>query len=81
MNIEAILENYINNPKWEGKIFMEDEKTCYKDGFNEGVESCQFKIEQLKAQIERLKRKMGVMQSCYFNSCIGCNDKKCEVEE
>ena len=45
----------MNNPKWEGKIFMRDEKTCYKDGFNDGVESCQFKIMQLKAQIEKMK--------------------------
>lgn len=30
---------------------------------------------------EQLKRKIGVMQSCHFNSCIGCNDKKCEVKE
>lgn len=50
MSIEAILENYMNNPKWAGKIFMQDEKTCYKDGFNDGVESCQFKIMQLKKQ-------------------------------
>lgn len=56
MSIEAILENYMNNPKWEGKIFMEDEKTCYKDGFNDGVESCQLKIMQLKAQIEGLEQ-------------------------
>lgn len=55
MSIEAILENYMNNPKWEGKIFMEDEKTCYKDGFNDGVDSCQLKIMQLKAQIEKMK--------------------------
>lgn len=48
MSIEAILENYINNPKWKGKIFMEDEKICYKDGFNHGVHSCSGRIERLK---------------------------------
>lgn len=37
-------------------------------------------IEELEKENEQLKRKIGVMQSCYFNSCIGCNDKKCEVK-
>lgn len=37
--------------------------------------------QNLQKENEQLKRKIGVMQSCHFNSCIGCNDKKCEVEE
>ena len=26
MNIDALLEDYMKNPKWAGKIFMQDEK-------------------------------------------------------
>lgn len=37
--------------------------------------------EQLKQENEQLKRKIGVMQSCHFNGCIGCNDNKCEVKK
>lgn len=37
-------------------------------------------INEQKQENEQLKRKIGVMQSCHFNSCIGCNDKKCEVK-
>ena len=32
-------------------------------------------------KIEKLEWKIGAVQSCHFNACIGCNDKKCEVEE
>lgn len=32
-------------------------------------------------KIEKLEWKIGVMQSCHFNGCIGCNDKKCEVKK
>lgn len=52
MNIDALLEDYMNNPKWAGKIFMKDEKTCYIDGFNNGVSSYQFRITQLIQQIK-----------------------------
>lgn len=30
---------------------------------------------------EQLKKKIGVIQSCHCNGCIGCDDKKCEVKE
>lgn len=39
------------------------------------------RVKNLEKENEQLKRKIGVMQSCHFNSCIGCNDKKCEVKE
>lgn len=38
-------------------------------------------IDRLSFENEQLKRKIGVMQSCHFNSCIGCNDKICEVKK
>lgn len=52
MNQDTLLEDYMNNPKWAGKIFMKDEKTCYIDGFNNGVSSYQFRITQLIQQIK-----------------------------
>lgn len=33
------------------------------------------------AETEKLEWKIGGMQSCHFNGCIGCNDKKCEVKK
>ena len=29
---EKELEEYKNQSKWKGKIFMKDEETCFKDG-------------------------------------------------
>ena len=29
---EKELEEYKNQPKWKGKIFMKDEEICFKDG-------------------------------------------------
>lgn len=55
MNIDALLEDYMNNPKWAGKIFMQDEKTCYMDGLIAGAKEMQKENEQLKAQIEKMK--------------------------
>lgn len=63
MNVNLILENYMNREKWKGKIFMEDEKTCYKDGFNDGLklfeqEKCELLgiIQQKDELIEKLRR-------------------------
>lgn len=39
------------------------------------------KIKELEQENKRLKNKIGVMQSCHFNSCIGCNSETCEVKE
>lgn len=33
---EKELEEYKNQPKWKGKIFMKDEETCFKDGLEFG---------------------------------------------
>lgn len=41
---------------------------------------CDCEVLKILKENEQLKRKIGVMQSCHFNSCIGCNDKKCEVK-
>ena len=55
MNIDALLEDYMKNPKWAGKIFMQDEKTCYIDGLIAGAKAMQEENEQLKSQIEKMK--------------------------
>lgn len=34
---EESLINYRKEPKWAGKMFMQDENTCYKDGFLAGL--------------------------------------------
>lgn len=47
MNIDALLEDYMNNPKWAGKIFMQDEKTCYIDGLIAGAKAMREENEQL----------------------------------
>ena len=33
---EKELEEYKNQPKWKGKIFMKDEEICFKDGIELG---------------------------------------------
>ena len=38
MSEEEIFEEYKKNPKWKGKIFMQDEKTCFIDGFKMAVD-------------------------------------------
>ena len=35
-SLKKILAEYKNQPKWKGKIFMKDEETCFKDGFELG---------------------------------------------
>lgn len=36
---EESLISYRKEPKWTGKIFMQDENTCYKDGFLAGLKA------------------------------------------
>ena len=52
MNIDALLEDYMKNPKWAGKIFMQDEKTCYIDGLIAGAKAMQEENEQLNYVIQ-----------------------------
>ena len=52
---EESLISYRKEPKWAGKMFMQDENTCYIDGFLAG----------LKAQVEIMK----VCSNCkHFNN-------------
>ena len=36
---EESLINYRKEPKWAGKIFMQDENACYTDGFLAGLKA------------------------------------------
>jgi hypothetical protein len=55
-------------------------KKQIKEAFNLPTDDCDI-ILKLYEENEQLKKKLGVMKSCHFNGCIGCNDKKCEVKE
>ena len=65
MDIDVLLEDYMNQPKWAGKIFMRDEKTCYKDGLIVGAKEMQKENEQLKAQIKNVSQKLSEFLSEY----------------
>ena len=80
MNIDALLEDYMKNPKWAGKIFMQDEKTCYIDGLIAGAKAMQ-ENEQLKSQLEKMK----CCRNCkYWNvpdDLFNTPCKECEICE
>lgn len=66
MNIDALLEDYMNDPKWTGKIFMKDEKTCFIDGLIAGAKAMQDENERLKTKLENTERKIReISQKCY----------------
>lgn len=44
---EKELEEYKNQPKWKGKIFMKDEETCFKDGMEFGYNKIMNKAEEI----------------------------------
>jgi|GEM_PF-4670713 len=48
---EESLISYRKEPKWAGKIFMQDENTCYKAGFKDGYNKAN---EYAKAVIQDL---------------------------
>ena len=63
---ERELEEYKNQPKWKGKIFMKDEETCFKDGAEFGYNKAK---EELKKENAELKEKVSYLK-----------DKECEIE-
>ena len=71
MNIDALLEDYMNNPKWAGKIFMQDEKTCYIDGLIAGAKEMQKENEQLKQLTQAVYNcSRCACHYCYNNDCV-----------
>lgn len=73
--MDALLEDYMKNQKWAGKIFMQDEKTCYIDGLIAGAKAMQEENKQLKAQIEKMIQDVSDMK--YFTS-FGTVTNACE---
>ena len=71
MNIDALLADYMKNPKWAGKIFMQDEKTCYIDGLIAGAKEMQKENEQLKQLTQAVYNcSRCACHYCYNNDCI-----------
>ena len=64
------------NEQLKARLNVLENTICNKECSQVWEESERFRQEN-----EQLKKKIGVMRSCHFNGCIGCNDKKCEVEE
>lgn len=60
MNVDELLEQYMNDPKWKGKLFMDDEKTCYTDGLLIGLFLARKEHALLKQQISQLKNDLSV---------------------
>ena len=81
MNIDALLEDYMNNPKWAGKIFMQDEKTCYIDGLIAGAKEMQKENEQLKVQIKKMQKCPICIHFKVYNDRSDNEYYACELEE
>ena len=81
MNMEALLEDYMNNPKWAGKIFMQDEKTCYIDGLIAGAKEMQKENEQLKSQIKKMQKCLICIHFKVYNECSDNEYYACELKE
>ena len=73
MTAEKAFEEYKNNPKWQGKIFMQDEKTCFIDGFK-------IAVDKLKCCGNcKHRRYMGNEIECKIGECN--NDEKWEMSD
>lgn len=82
---ETLLENYMNRPKWKGKIFMEDEKTCYNEGLDDGLSLSYLEITQLKTQIEKMKNCANCKHSTkgerdVYGECYCCDVDMCKCK-
>lgn len=55
---EKELEEYKNQPKWKGKIFMTDEEICFKDGIELGYNKANECLD------ERYSHDMGARKPC-----------------
>ena len=45
---------YRKEPKWAGKMFMQDENTCYKDGFLAGLKAGKAEAKDLIRNLLRV---------------------------
>ena len=77
MDVESCLQDYMQNPKWNGKLFMQDEKTCYKDGFQDGVNSIDSQVKSLKKENKKLQKLLLQQQQLVRDlKCCGNCDRK-----
>jgi len=53
---EESLISYRKEPKWAGKMFMQDENTCYKDGFLAGLKAGRPQWHDLRKDPDDLPR-------------------------
>ena len=58
------LEEYMKSSKWKGKIFVQDEKTCFKDGFDDGFNMAYKELELFEKENEQLKEQIKKMKRC-----------------
>lgn len=84
MNINEFLKQYIDLPKWRGKIFTADETTCYIDGLHEGSKVMQDENErlskrvlELQSDVSNLKLYIEKMKSCYNCKYYNAGSTKC----
>ena len=81
MVVHIRLEEYMKSSKWKGKIFMQDEKTCFKDGFEDGFNMAYKELElfekenkELKAQIEEMKCCFNCDRPIKHHDCGDCHN-------
>ena len=65
MDINKLLEDYLDRPKWAGKLFMKDEKTCYVDGLIDGAAEILVENDLLKGKIKHVSQKLSKILSEY----------------
>ena len=54
--VDTRLEEYMKSSKWKRKIFTQDEKTCFKDGFDDGFNMAYKELELFEKENEQLKQ-------------------------
>ena len=61
---------------------LKQELLIYKDAIcNRECAEVWEESERLKKENEQLKQQKKTMKECYFNSCLGCENKNCEVKK
>lgn len=62
--VDTRLEEYMKSSNWKGKIFMQDEKTCFKDGFSDGFNMAYKELELFEKENEKLRQQIEKMKNC-----------------
>ena len=59
------LISYRKEPKWAGKIFMQDENTCYKDGFLAGLKAGRPQWHDLRKDPNDLPKEYDIIRKAF----------------